>query len=467
MTAAAMEGVQAHVLRPAHADLTCSAFYFLRIDNPVATRHLLRELLERGMTVSDAEARRRASDPPDKPYIAVGFTRAGLDVLECTYGPNETQVPLGQVDPFCAGMAARRTLLGDPDTTSWFGTGCNMLLWVAHAADRHLLLVDDLVEKLSIPRCEVEVGSRDKGDPVVLGFRDATSQPFVSELASKTDRMPGGGTVTPDGWRPVPLGEFVLGSTDAGGERLLPTPEWLTRGATFLVYRKYVIHREAFDAFVEDAGRKHYGHDEGDAATVAAKILGRFRIGESPPGLPAEYDALIPPGTSPGTAPVAPNDFRYGRDTSGYACPLGSHIRRANPRDALGLDGLLTMRHRIIRRGVPWKDANGRQGLHFVCVNARIHDQFEFIQRQWLNTGTALRLGGDVDLIAGSWPEPSDGSGDEVQFVIQGTEPVVLRVPRRQSPDDRHGGPFSELQGGDYFLMPGMGGLTELAQGRT
>jgi hypothetical protein len=77
VTAAALERVQAHVLRPAHAHLTCSAFYFVKIDEPAGVRDLLRRLLDTPMTVSDAEARRQASQPPDHPYVAVGFTRPG------------------------------------------------------------------------------------------------------------------------------------------------------------------------------------------------------------------------------------------------------------------------------------------------------------------------------------------------------------------------------------------------------
>jgi deferrochelatase/peroxidase EfeB len=459
VTAAALERVQAHVLRPAHAHLTCSAFYFVKIDEPAGVRDLLRRLLDTPMTVSDAEARRQASQPPDHPYVAVGFTRPGLKLLGREYCATPTQVAGGETDPFSDGMTARRALLDDPDTSSWPGSGCHMLLWVADVADRsYRQAVDDLLERSHVSPPHVEEGCRAEGGAVVLGFRDGTSQPFVSELASRDDRLPGGGTVTPDGWRPVPLGEFVLGSTDAGEERLLPDPVSVTNGGTFLVYRKYVFDHQAFDAFLEDAGREYervMGWDEGGCATVAAKFLGRYRQGESPPGGPEGYDAVIPAGTSPDTIPSGPNDFRYGSDTLGHSCPLGAHIRRANPRDALGFDGRLTVRHRIIRRGVPWHEG-ADQGLHFVGVNARIQDQFEFIQRQWLNTGSALRLGGDVDLIAGSSPQSNEGSGEQaVRFVIQGTDPVILSVPR----------PFTRLLGGDYFLMPGMEGLEQLARG--
>ena len=46
------------------------------------------------------------------------------------------------------------------------------------------------------------------------------------------------------------------------------------------------------------------------------------------------------------------NDFGYDDDPGGLKCPLGAHIRRANPRDDVGFfDGRLSNRHRIVRRG--------------------------------------------------------------------------------------------------------------------
>ena len=55
----------------------------------------------------------------------------------------------------------------------------------------------------------------------------------------------------------------------------------------------------------------------------------------------------------PATATRAPelNSFTYRDDPDGLMCPLGAHIRRAHPRDALGFGMLLSARHRIIRRG--------------------------------------------------------------------------------------------------------------------
>ena len=38
------------------------------------------------------------------------------------------------------------------------------------------------------------------------------------------------------------------------------------------------------------------------------------------------------------------------------SCPVGAHVRRANPRDSLPFEGKLVNRHRLIRRGIPYGD---------------------------------------------------------------------------------------------------------------
>jgi deferrochelatase/peroxidase EfeB len=478
VTAAALERVQGLVLRSADRErLKRTAFYFLTIDEPDAGRRLVGRLLDKEWVLSDADARRSVRHGGIDCQVAVGFTADGLKRLGHAYHPHPTQVltpdhaddfrepgdadkVVWQDDPnaFGWGMAKRSELLGDHVRTPWPGAGCNMLLWIATANDDSEKAVDRAVRDSGVHVHPIEHGAERSDPPIALGFHDGTGQPYLSELASSRDRLPGGGTITPHGWRPVPLGEFVLGCTDAGGERLVPEPRWLAAGGTFLVYRKYEFNVPELDQLLEDQGCEYeraVGRSAGGRADVAAKLVGRYRVGESPPELPEGYDATVPPASPGLTAPAGANDFRYGHDTYGHACPLGAHIRRANPRDALGFDGHLTERHRILRRSVLWEE-NGREGLHFVCVNARIHDQFEFIQRQWFNTGSGFRLGGHIDLLAGSWPEPGEPERRAAagSVVIQGTHPVVYRAP----------GPVTELLGGDYFLMPGVDGLRALAR---
>ena len=51
------------------------------------------------------------------------------------------------------------------------------------------------------------------------------------------------------------------------------------------------------------------------------------------------------------TTSCAPTTSATATTRSGLRCPRGAHVRRTNPRDALGWEGRLTARHRILRRG--------------------------------------------------------------------------------------------------------------------
>jgi deferrochelatase/peroxidase EfeB len=153
------------------------------------------------------------------------------------------------------------------------------------------------------------------------------------------------------------------------------------------------------------------------------------------------------------------NEFGYADDPEGALCPLGAHIRRANPRDSLGFDGRLVNRHRLIRRGITYgtslppgsPDDHVPRGLLFLAFNADIERQFEFILRQWINDGDKFRQGNDRDPIVGS----HDSAG---RMVIPG--------------DEREGRPpffcsgiprFVATKGGDYFFSPSLTGLRLMA----
>jgi hypothetical protein len=126
---------------------------------------------------------------------------------------------------------------------------------------------------------------------------------------------------------------------------------------------------------LRDASAHYAG---GDEALLAAKVVGRWPDGtpliSSPDRPPVGASAAGPNGSA--AAKAAANTFRY-RDTDagGMKCPLGAHIRRANPRDALGFEGRLSFRHRMIRRGMPYgeplppdlvEDDRAPRGLIFV-----------------------------------------------------------------------------------------------------
>ena len=145
-------------------------------------------------------------------------------------------------------------------------------------------------------------------------------------------------------------------------------------------------------------------------AYLAAKMMGRWHDG-SPvdlyPDAPAERR---------NNAPAEPhsNAFTYADDEDGARCPLGAHVRRANPRASLKFAGNIVNRRRLLRRGIPYgtylpddapltsPEANAKRGIMFLALNASIDRQFEFIQKQWINFGTELRQGDDGDPITGT-----------------------------------------------------------------
>jgi deferrochelatase/peroxidase EfeB len=204
----------------------------------------------------------------------------------------------------------------------------------------------------------------------------------------------------------------------------------------------------AFRALVGDLGRDFPGGPE----LLAAKLVGRW-----PDGTPL---ALSPDAPDPSIAddPARINDFRFSDDPDGLRCPVGAHIRRANPRDGAGIGGAMTTRHRILRRGLPYgprlpvgaRDDGVDRGLVFVCFAADIQRQFEFLQRRWLNDGDVLGLGHDPDPLLGL-PEPGD------TFKVPGTPPYLLALDR----------PLVVARGGAYLFQPGRRALRALADGST
>ena len=283
-----------------------------------------------------------------------------------------------------------------------------------------------------------------------FGFADGFAQPAIDDPRAGPYNKPGQGTPAGErNWKPIAPGEFVLGYRDEDG--VVPGRELgaLGRDATFTVFRK--LHQEVagFRAFLDE----HAG-DRGPE-WLASRLMGRWRDGtpvEASPDAPHAEWASEPRG-------ARLNDFRYAGDPDGHRCPLGAHVRRANPRDALGWGGTLTRRHRIIRRGMPYgrplpegaDDDRADRGLMFVCHQASIARQFEVIQGLWLADGDALGLGDDTDpIVAGPRPAPAPA-----KFTIEGREPRFVGPLRR----------FVTMRGGEYLFTPGLAAVQALADG--
>jgi Dyp-type peroxidase family len=370
--------------------------------------------------------------------INVSFTHEGLRVLAGIAGPAPA------AHPFCAAFvdgALRRSTdvlaLGDVDGSappSWqapytTGGGPHALLTVSGP---NKTAVDAALATL--PGSDSERGVRLADGREHFGWVDGIGQPDIANSGLST--VPGGGTpISATTWKPVALGEFVLGYPDELGA----TPAagtWAVNGS-FLVFRKLAQDVTGFKSFLAALA----GRTSQSATFLGAKMVGRW-----PDGAPL----MLHPTSDPG--PSTDNDFRYRSDAKGTRVPHGAHIRRANPRDdETGPTPAQTARHRMIRRSIPYDDgANGR-GLLFQAIVADVERQFEFVQANWINStlsSTALSLAADKDPIVGA----NDGMG---KLAIPGKPPIFAwDLPR-----------FVTVKGSVYTFVPSVSALAQLESG--
>jgi len=273
-----------------------------------------------------------------------------------------------------------------------------------------------------------------------FGFQDGFSQPAV-EGSGRDAKGEGILRWPPElgRWRPLRLGEFLLGHLDEdrqiAGELTADSP---LHNGTFMVWRKL---RQEVVAF-----KDYFDGLDGEREMLEAKAVGRWQDGTSLEDSPWAKPATDPDQRQPGNA------FSYADDEQGERCPIGAHVRRANPRTTLKWGTVRTRRHRLIRRGLPYTDKDGTVGLIFVCFNASIPRQFELVQGDWLMNGDAFGLGPEQDLLLGS------GGPEE-----------VLRIPGQGSRPARFFARGSEqfvvTRGGSYLFMPGIAALRRMAAG--
>jgi len=451
-----------------YARQRCARYWFLKLPVVGATGWLSR-LLSR---VTTSERRERAGDR----RVNVALTPSGLEALGLA---EEALRTFPQA--FLRGMAApeRASLFGDhgesaPEHWQFGGTQAGrvdaLVLAYAETVDALDELSDALEDDFERFGCTAHVEDAYLTDDLRdhLGFVDAGTNPRIRGGPRKRHKNP----YDPS----VPAGEFVLGYRNASGHfatspraplrastRLLPRRTDATRAldlgrnGTFVALRKLALDVPAFWRFAERAGAALWPQgDAHGAVRFAETLVGRRRDGAP---LAATHAAARTP-----LDPRAANRFGY-RSPGGdvFACPIGAHARRANPRDSLGDDAAESLasvqHHRLLRRGRlygPRFDATGpvvgERGLLFVALCADLERQFEFVHETWLNHPRFGGLTHERDPIAGA-PPPGDTADDT--FSLQG-------VPfRRQVRLER----FVRVRGGAYFFMPGLRALAYLADG--
>ena len=442
MTALERDDSQGNILRG--YNFPCARYLVARVrDDPAAAEAARRWLATQAdPAMSDAEW-------TEAPRVAgnVALSWAGLRALRLP-GWLLASFPAD----FREGMAARAALIGDTGEAApdrW-DEGLR-------PGDIHVLVTLQARD----PEALARTAARVRGEMAANGLDPGVEQPAVAGVARHG--IPGQGVPirrrpwhrrSADvvasavdrrlAWRALRAGEFVLGYEDEDGG-LPPAPAApLHRTGSYMVWRKLRQDVAGFRAWVAGAA----------AATgwspdlLAAKVVGRWPDGSPLVLRPGHGDHVL--GNDRGRV----NDFSYGGDPEGLACPRGAHVRRANPRDGLRGGGRLTARHRILRRGMPYgepfdpanADDSGDRGLVFVALQASIERQFEIVQARWLNDGDAFGLGRTADPVAGAVACPA-------RQAFGGRPPRYATALRS----------FVTPRGGEYLFVPAISGLRALA----
>jgi len=189
-----------------------------------------------------------------------------------------------------------------------------------------------------------------------------------------------------------------------------------------------------------------------DPELAGAMVVGRFKDG-TPVAL----------ADTPSAGAELANDFNFQEDPDGMKCPIHSHIRKVNPRGTTPLTSLDSERkRRIVRRGIPYGEPmpgvsdsasvdpcpDAARGLLFMCFQQNVEEQFEFIQRTWVDNEHFPKGVFSLGLLGDTGDDPLIGQDeDETQ-----------RWPKKWGSD---GGKKAfnfesavTLKGGEYFFAP-------------
>jgi Dyp-type peroxidase family len=472
------------LVRFGHGKLTEATYALLRVKQPDAARAWLRSA-----PVTTAAS----TSPPPAVALQVAFTADGLEALGVP-----AAVRAGFSPEFLAGITeeSRSRRLGDvganaPSLWDWGGPRASPHVLVAFFAARGGLAgfvaahTGEAWRNGFEPLRFLETSQLDGVEP--FGFVDGISQPDLDwaqtrDLGAARNAYSHG----------VALGEFLLGyrneydkytdrpllDADARSAGLLPAADApdkkdLARNGSYLVMRQLRQDVGSFWRFLN----RQAGGDRALADELAAAFVGRTKG-----GVPL---AAAAPG--PGTRL---NQFTFDADPAGVRCPIGAHIRRANPRNTdyagrpTGLARLLadlgfgrkvfredltsSVRfHRILRRGREYgpglspQDAvsldppdERERGLHFICLNANIGRQFEFLQNAWMASLKFAGLSFESDPLLGN-REPVAGCPLSDAFTLprdRAPARVVTGLPR-----------FVTVRGGAYFFVPSLRALRYVA----
>ncbi|MGH3533362.1 MAG: Dyp-type peroxidase, partial [Pseudonocardiaceae bacterium] len=344
MEAVELADVQGFILRG--YTMPVARYLGLSVREPTGAGAFLGTLVDSDPAVPSITTAQPWEAKPDY-CVNLGITFTGLAAL----GVPRASLASFPVE-YREGAVQRATSVGDVGTSApdqwlpWLVDPTLHLLLILSAQSADALdAATKRLEQAWSASC-VELGRHDgaalPGDAAHFGYRDGLSQPTIDgvPLAGLPDHLPR-----------APVGEFLLGYPSQFDRFSYPVPEPPELGVngSFAAFRVLEQDVDAFAEFVaQQASATGLSED-----LIEAKLCGRWRNG-TPLVLSPDTDTPEPP-----IPPEALNDFDYtgeAADEWGYRCPIGSHIRRMNPRGqrVAGDGGHL---HRIVRRGIAYGPA--------------------------------------------------------------------------------------------------------------
>lgn len=472
------------IFRFGHGQLPAACFLLLTIRNEDDARAWLQQA-----TITSAQSQQSLPDTA----LQVAFTARGLGRLGV-----EDHVVAGFSDAFVSGMvdSNRSRRLGDiganaPEHWHWGGSPGSTpdLLLMLYARPGKLSSFEAELKNATFSAgfalidCLTTNGNLDR-EP--FGFADGISQPKIdwqgAQSTDSHDRRAYSNWLAP--------GELVLGYPNEYGEyterpllapdqqRVRPLPAAseqpalrdLGRNGGYLVFRQLEQDVHGFWKYLDQIADGDAEHRD----RLAATLVGR------------ERDGLPLVGSNSNR-----NAFNFDDDPVGRQCPIGAHIRRANPRTGdlpPGSDSLFrrvkqrfgfdrdsrqqdlvaaTRFHRLLRRGRPYGSTltleqalqefhdHETRGIHFISLGANLARQFEFVQSAWLASAKFGGLEQESDPLIGNRQTLRAGAPTD-QFTLPQT--VGPRCRLQGLPQ------FVTVRGGGYFFVPGLRALDYLIQ---
>ena len=271
-----------------------------------------------------------------------------------------------------------------------------------------------------------------------FGFADGISQPLFLKRDIDRARQSAGGF---DKWDPRAPLDLVLAQD--------PNGKTEDSYGSYLVYRKL---EQNVKAFRED--QKALATTVGINDDLAgALIVGRFTDGTP----------VVNSNTPSGATQT--NNFNYDEDPQDFGltpkptkCPFHAHIRKTNPRGDTGRvnsspnfeqDLEIERKHRIARRGISYgenditKAPQVGSGLLFLCFQANLENQFNFMQEKWANQNNFVAVNVGLDPVIG---QSAEAKGNQ-QWPQTWGDPHTKEVAYDFTL-------WVKMKGGEYFFAP-------------